>query len=164
MKWMGALCIAVAAVWGRWEQLAAARRQRETLAGMTAALRQMAEEVRVARTPMPQLLACLGRSCSGETGRFFHTAAEGLRDGGTLGELWKTALEEIELPGEALGVLRELAAGLQGDEEGVCRALSLAVSRLDQQAAAWDRRRQAVEQRGNALWFSASALLVILLI
>ena len=161
MKWLGALCIAAAAVWGRWQQLSAARRQRETQAGMTAALRQMAEEIRVARTPMPQLLSCLGRSWFGEPGRFFKTAVAGLRDGSPLPEAWAGAVEELDLSARALGVLRELAAGLHG---GVCRALTLAIGRLERLEEAEARQRTEVERRGNALWFSASALLVILLI
>ena len=164
MKWMGVLCIAGAAVWGRWQQLSAARRRRETQAGMTAALRQMAEEIRVIRTPMPQLLSCLGRSCGGETGRFFRSVAEELLRGRALGEAWRRALEDLELSAEALSVLRESAAGLQGDEEGVCRALTLAIGRLERLEEAEARQRTEVERRGNALWFSASALLVILLI
>ena len=164
MKWLGALCIAGAAVWGRWQQLDSARRQRETQEGMTAALRQMAEEIRVARTPMPQLLVCLGRSCGGETGRFFRAAAEELRRGRALEEAWRRALACLGLPAEAMTALRELAAGLQGDEEGVCRALALAIDRLERQARMREQHRLEIERRGNAMWFSASALLVILLV
>lgn len=164
MRWLGVLCIAGAAVWGRWQQLAAARQLRETRDAVTAALRQMAEEIRVARTPMPRLLACVGRSCGGETGRFFFGAAGRLGRGSSLEAAWRAALEGLDLPNEALAVLRELAAGLQGDEEGVCRALCLAADRLERQAEQAERRRPEMERRGNALWFSASALLVILLI
>ncbi|MBQ7778729.1 MAG: stage III sporulation protein AB [Oscillibacter sp.] len=164
MKLMGALCIACGAVWGRWQQLSAQRRRRETVRGLIAALRQMAEEIRIARTPMPQLLSCLGRSRGGEAGRFFHAVAAGLESGHALPEAWRLALADLSLPDEPMTVLRELAAGLSGDEEAVYRAVTLAADALERQALAWERQRPEAERRGNALWFSASALLVILLI
>ena len=164
MKLMGALCIACGAVWGRWQQLDTQRRRRETLCGLIAALRQMAEEIRIARTPMPQLLACLGRSRGGEPGRFFHRVVAGLESGHALPESWRLALGGLALPSETLAVLRELAVGLSGDEEAVYRAVTLGADALERQALAWERQRPDAERRGNALWFSASALLVILLI
>ena len=117
MKWLGALCIAGAAVWGRWQQLDLSRRQRETQERMTAALRQMAEEIRVARTPMPALLDWLGRSCDGEAGGFFQTAAEGLRRGRELGAAWRRALACLDLPAEEMTALRELRSWIPSPTE-----------------------------------------------
>jgi len=164
MKWMGALCIAGAAVWGRWQQLSSQRRRRETLRGLIAALYQMAEEIRVARTPMPQLMACIGRSRGGAAGGQFRRTAALLKGECTLAEAWLSALEGVDVSGEALAVLRELASGLQGDEEAVCRAILRAVGALERLAETEERQRPDAERRGNALWFSASALLVILLL
>ena len=63
-----------------------------------------------------------------------------------------------------LAVLEELGQDLRGDEEKICKAISLAGKRLEKQLAEWDERRAETEKRTTALWFSASALLVILLI
>lgn len=163
MKLMGAVCIAMAAVWGRWQQLSAQRRRRETLRALIAALYQMAEEIRIARTPMPQLLNCIGRSRGGAAGGQFRRTAALLKRECTLADAWLGALESVDVSAEAMTVLRDLAAGLQGDEEAVCRAISRTVGALERLAETEERQRPDTERRGNALWFSASALLVILL-
>ncbi len=61
-------------------------------------------------------------------------------------------------------MIAELGGDLQGDEEQVCRAVSLAVLRLSESAGEAERRRPEEEKRAAALWLSAAALLVILLI
>lgn len=164
VKLTGCICVVIAAVWARWLQLDAARRQRETLAGMIAALGQIAEEIRMARTPMPALLACIGRSRSGGEGAFFRAVSAALSAGISLCDAWRGALDGLALPAESLAVLRELANGLQGDEEKVCNAVSLATKKLEKQAERAEKQRPEAERRATALWFSASALLVILLI
>ena len=148
----------------RWVQLSAARRRRDTLAGLAAGLEQMAEEIRMARTPMPSLLDCLARSRRGPERTFFRLGAEALAGGEELPEAWQRAIEVLDLPSQVLTVLEELGQNLRGDEEKVCKALSLAASRLEKQLADWDEQRPEAEKRTTALWFSASALLVILLI
>ena len=148
----------------RWVQLSAARRRRDTLAGLAAGLEQMAEEIRMARTPMPSLLDCLARSRRGPERAFFHRAAEELRRGTELPQAWQRAVETLDLPPRTLAVLEELGQDLRGDEEKICKAISLAGKRLEKQLAEWDERRAETEKRTTALWFSASALLVILLI
>ena len=164
MKLMGAVCITAAAVWGRWQQLSVQRRRRETLRSLIAALYQMAEEIRVARTPMPQLLDCIGRSRGGAAGGQFRRTAALLKRECTLAQAWCGALEGVDVSAEAMTVLRELATGLQGDEEAVCRAVFRTVGALERLAEREERQRLEAERRGNALWFSASALLVILLL
>ena len=163
-KLLGAVCVLLGGVWAWRAQLSAARRRRDTLAGLTAGLGQMAEEIRMARTPMPALLACLGRSRRGPERAFFHRAAEELRRGTELPQAWQRAVETLDLPPRTLAVLEELGQDLRGDEEKICKAISLAGKRLEKQLAEWDERRAETEKRTTALWFSASALLVILLI
>lgn len=118
----------------------------------------------MARTPMPALLACLGRSRRGPERDFFRRAAEALRQGAELPQAWHQAVDMLDLPPQALAVLEELGQALRGDEEKVCKAISLAIKQLEKQLAEWDERRPEAEKRTTALWFSASALLVILLI
>ncbi len=57
-----------------------------------------------------------------------------------------------------------LAQGLQGDEENACKAISHVTYELAKSAEKAERTRPEEEKRAAALWFSASALLVILLI
>ena len=75
LKLLGSLCVLSGGglVWRSC--LAERRRQRETLCDLLTALRRMAEEIRMARTPMPAPLACLGRSRRGPERDFFRRAA-----------------------------------------------------------------------------------------
>ena len=113
---------------------------------------------------MPSLLDCLARSRRGPERTFFRLGAETLVHGAELPEAWQRAVDILDLPSQALAVLEELGQNLRGDEEKVCKALSLAASQLEKQLADWDERQPEAEKRTTALWFSASALLVILLI
>ena len=118
----------------------------------------------MARTPLPSLLDSQARSRRGPERTFFRLGAETLAHGAELPEAWQRAVDILDLPSQALAVLEELGQNLRGDEEKVCKALSLAASRLEKQLADWDERQPEAEKRTTALWFSASALLVILLI
>ena len=60
--------------------------------------------------------------------------------------------------------LTALGDSLQGDEESVCKALTLAGKILEKNLAAARDHRQETEKRSAALWLSSAALLVILLI
>ena len=60
--------------------------------------------------------------------------------------------------------LSALGDSLQGDEESVCKALTLAGKILEKNLAAARDHRQETEKRSAALWLSSAALLVILLI
>ena len=164
MKLMGAACILGGGAWARWLQLSAGRQRRMALSGMTAALQQMAEEVRMARTPMPALLTCLGRSRTGAEGAFFRSVSEHLKAGLPLPEAWGQALGALPLPESALAVLAELGRGLQGDEEKVCKAILLTTGTLEKQLDNLEKQRPEAERRATALWFSGAAMLVILLI
>ena len=104
-KLLGAVCVLLGGAWAWRAQLSAARRRRDTLAGITAGLGQMAEEIRMARTPMPALLACLGRSRRGPERDFFRRAAEALRQGAELPQAWHQAVDMLDLPPQALAVL-----------------------------------------------------------
>ncbi|WP_455582450.1 stage III sporulation protein AB [Dysosmobacter sp.] len=164
VKLLGAAFVLGAGFWARQVQLSARRRGGETLRALAAALNQMAEEIRMARTPMPPLLACVGRSHGGLAGTFFQEVSAGLQRGVPLPEAWGQALSILPLPREELLLLQELGQGLQGDEERVCKAIRLAVRRLEQRLETWEQQRPEMEKRVTALWLSGAALLVILLI
>ena len=86
------------------------------------------------------------------------------RRGEPLAPVWRTLSGELPLPLQSREVLADLGADLHGDEEAVCKAISLAVQRLEQHREDLENSRQAEEKRVTALCFSGAALLVILLI
>ena len=94
----------------------------------------------------------------------FSGAAAALRRGEPLAPVWRTLSGELPLPLQSREVLADLGADLHGDEEAVCKAISLAVQRLEQHREDLENSRQAEEKRVTALCFSGAALLVILLI
>ena len=164
LKLLGSLCVLSGGglVWRSC--LAERRRQRETLCDLLTALRRMAEEIRMARTPLPSLLDALAKSCGPEGADFFHQAAMAARQGGDLPGVWRRGAEGLPLvPGDR----EELAAlgdSLHGDEESVCKAISLVNHQLAKSLEETDRVRHQEEKRAAALCFSAAALMVILLI
>ena len=93
--------------------------------------------------------------------------AASLARGAPLGQSWRSAAEALPLGPEsrtALTALTALGDSLQGDEESVCKALTLAGKILEKNLAAARDHRQETEKRSAALWLSSAALLVILLI
>ena len=59
LKLLGSACILAGSVLAQAVRLSDRRRQWDTLSDMLSALRQMGEEIRLARTPMPLLLEYL---------------------------------------------------------------------------------------------------------
>lgn len=163
-KLVGAVLVLCGGVWARCAQVSERRRQRQLLAGLVSALHQMAEEIRMARTPLPVLLDLLGRSRIGEEGVFFKGVRAGLVRGETMAQAWKSALDLLQLPRRQTEILAELGGGLQGDEEKVCKAISLVIYRLERDLEEWDRTLPDLERRATGLWLSGAALAVILLI
>ena len=164
LKLLGSLCVLSGGglVWRSC--LAERRRQRETLCDLLMALRRMAEEIRMARTPLPSLLDALAKSCGPEGADFFHQAAETARKGGDLPAAWHHAAGDLPLEPGDREALAALGDSLHGDEESVCKAISLVIYQLAKSLEETDRVRQQEEKRTAALCFSAAALLVILLI
>ncbi len=164
LKLLGGLCVLLSGVLACRNHLGERRRRREALTDFLTALRRMGETVRAARTPLPILLASLASDCGPDGEVFFKSAAGAARSGEHLPEIWRTLAEELPLSEKDRSVIAELGGDLQGDEEQVCRAVSLAVLRLSESAGEAERRRPEEEKRAAALWLSAAALLVILLI
>ena len=157
---LGSACILAGGflVWLRC--MAERRHQRDTLWELLRALRRMREEVRMARTPLPQLLERLADGCHGECAAFFHRGREAL----ARGERWLPNEELPTLPAEAGGVVVSLLNDLKGDEENICKVISLVIIELEKEWENLERGRQAAEKQLTAMCFSGSALLVILLI
>ena len=163
-KLLGSLCV-FAAGWMLWFRRRQEGKQRRQLtADLAAALEQMADEIRLRRTPLHQLLTHVSESRSREAAAFCRSVARAMAAGDFPGSVWRREVESLPLPvGDRLA-LRELMDALVGDEEGACRGLSLAAGILRSSLAEMERRRPEEEKRATALCFSAAALLVILLI
>ena len=141
-------------------RMAERRRQRDTLREMTASLRRMGEEIRLARTPLPDLLERLAKGCRTDAAAFFREGAAMLRQG----QPWRPGVEQLPLSGDVKHSLRKLAGDLHGDEHKVCKAIYLAIAEMEKEWEEREKRRPGEEKQLTAVCFSASAMLVILLI
>ena len=164
VKLLGSACILAGGALAWQIQMAERRRRRDTLSDVLSALRRMAEEIRMVRTPLPVLLEALSADGGPAAASFFHGAAEAARRGEALPKAWGRLAEDLPLPEKDKKALAALGEDLHGDEESVCKAISLVVYELAKSGEDMERNRQAEEKRATALCFSTAALLVILLI
>ena len=164
LKLLGSACILAGSVLAQMSRLSDRRRQWDTLSDMLSALRQMGEEIRLARTPMPLLLEYLAKDRCPDAAAFFNQTAEDLRRGESLTEAWQRRVSGLPLPPEDTRVLEPLSAALGGDEEQACKALAQSVYELAKHAEERTAVRKTEDRQAAALCFSTAALLVILLI
>ena len=128
-------------------------------------LGRMGEEIRLRRTSLPRLLASAGRGPG--TGR--PVLLRGRRRRRWTGESpWRQSWR-LRGGGPASGGGGPVRPGglgdsLQGDEEHICKAIELTSRSLAESLEETRSRRAETEKRAAALWLSAGALLVILLI
>ena len=160
-KLLGSILVLGASLGGMTIQLRERGRRRRTRLDLLDALRQMEEEIRIARTPLPCLLERAAER-GGEAGHFFRAAAHALREGE--GDTWRKGAGALPLEEEERRVLREMRWRFGGDEESLCSAIALACAVLQRHGEKEERRRGMEEKRSAALWGSAGALAVILLI
>lgn len=164
-KLAGSLCILGAAVWGLWTQRREARRQSLLRAELLSALRRMAEAVRLARTPLPDLLHHASQRCeTAEGADFFRAAACAAAAGEDLTARWEEGAMALSLTEEERRALAELGRSFGGDEDQLCRAAVVAEAVLERCGEERRACRTAEEKRAAALWLTAGALAVILLI
>ena len=81
LKVLGSACILGGGMLVRYLHALERRREMDTLSDLLSSLRKMAEEIRMARTPLPALLNHLAAGCGAEVGAFFRTAALSARQG-----------------------------------------------------------------------------------
>ena len=162
-KVLGSLLVLGASLGGMTLQLREQRRQRRVRLDLLDALRRMGEEIRIARTPLPDLLE-QAADCGGEAEEFFRAAARAVREGEGAAAVWRERAEFLPLEEEERRVLQELSLRFGGDEESLCSAIALACAVLQRHGEEEERRRGMEEKRSAALWGSAGALAVILLI
>lgn len=138
------------------------QRRRAVLTDLVSVLRRMQEEIRMARTPLPELLFGLAKDCGRDCSEFLCTVADAASRGNALSAAWRTGCEKLPLRHCEQDVL--MALSLYGDEEKVCKDISVATYELAKRAAEVEQSRPEEEKRTTALCFSGAALLVILLI
>lgn len=162
-KLLGSVLVLAAALGGMIQQSRERRRQCQTRLDILNALRRMGEEIRLTRTPLPQLLE-QAAECGGEAGDFFRAAARSARKGEGVAAAWRDGVVSLSLEGEERRALEELGQRFGGDEESLCGAITLACTVLQRCAEEEEQCRGEEEKRSAALWGSAGALAVILLI
>ena len=164
LKLIGSLCVAAGGAMAWYLQWSDRRRRRNTLSDFQTAFRRMGEEIRMARTPLPALLEALAKDCGPDAASFFRTVSRAAASGENLPEVWRLQAESLPLDRGDRAIISDFASDLQGDEENTCKAVSHVIYELAKSAEQAERKRPEEERRAAALWFSASALFVILLI
>ena len=163
IKLLGSACVLGGGLMFWLMALAEQRRTRIVMGDLLAALRRMREEIRMARTPLPLLLEALAADCRGpETASLFQRSAEAARQGEGLEAAWRVGVRLLPLAPREREALEGLT--LRGDEESVCKGISLVITALAKSAEELERQRPERDRRTAALCFSGAALLVILLI
>ena len=164
VKLIGSVLIFAGGLLARQCRRAECRRRLEALSDLLSSLRRMGEEIRMARTPLPLLLERLASGCGPEAGAFFRAAASAAKQGERLPEAWKQAAEALPLPEADRMAVAALGEDLHGDEETICKAISLVTYQLAKALEESFRRKPEEDKRTAALCLSGAALLVILLI
>ena len=163
MKMMGAALILGAALWGWYVQSRERRERRRTRLDILSALRRMSEEIRLARTPMPELLEAVASDCSGAGENFFRAISSAICGGEDVEQAWIRAADRLALEEDERRALRELGQALGGDEEQLCRAAALTMAVLQRRAEEAEAQRKEEEKRCAAIWGCGGIMLVILL-
>lgn len=164
LKLTGTICVLLGGFLLRWMELQTRKQTRATLDGLLLVLRQIGEEIRISRTPLPRLFEHCSQVNHPELCSFFGAIVRKLQGGQSLSDAWGTSVQDLPLSKDCHMILDELGQSLHGDEEAVTKALALAVYRLSQERDTAEQHRKQDEQRITALTLSASALLIILLI
>ncbi|MCI9579409.1 MAG: hypothetical protein HFF98_11260 [Oscillibacter sp.] len=164
LRLLGSLCVASGGVLAWYVQRAERRRERDARSDLLRAFRRMGEEVRMARTPLPALLSALAADCGEPAAAFFQAVSRAAAGGENLPQVWRERSEALPLPERDKSAVSTLVKDLQGDEENAYKAISYVAYELAKSAEEAEHKRPEEEKRAAALWFSASALLVILLI
>lgn len=164
LKAIGTLCILFGGLLARQYQIGALRREVTVVADLLAVLCRMTEEIRLKRTPLPRLLDRLRQGRDPAVSDFLQAVSTAARQGEDAETAWQTAAQRLPASAEVKEALVELGKSLSGDEESVCKAVSLACMALSHSLEELRRKRPETEKRATALCLSATALLVILLI
>jgi stage III sporulation protein AB len=159
---MGSLLVFAAGglVW--WIQQQERRRKGAVLADLASVLRQMQEEIRMMRTPMPELFRKLEKRCGQDVSDVLCAMSGAVEQGTEVAAVWKRSVCALPLDERTRDVLCKL--DFCGDEEKLCKELSFTAYEIAKCAEVLESSRREDGKRTSALCFSGAALLVILLI
>ena len=162
IKLMGSLLVFAGGglVW--WIHQGERRRRRRVLADLASLLRQMQEEIRMMRTPMPELFRKLETQCGQDVSAVLAAMSDAAERGSEVNAVWSNAVCALPVGERARDVLCRL--DFCGDEEKQCKELSFAAYELAKYAEVLENSWKEDGKRTTALCFSGAALLVILLI
>ena len=163
MKGIGARLVLGGTLWGWLTQRRERSSARQVRLDILSALQRMGEEIRLARTPMPALLEAVASDCRGAGQSFFLAVAAAAKKGESVSGAWQKAAAGLPLGEEERRALAAAGQAFGGDEERLCRALTLASSAIQRKADAAEAARQEEEKRAAALWGCGGAMTVILL-
>lgn len=164
LKLTGAGLLLLAGVAGAWGTVSRQRRQLRLLRRLITVLTEMEEEIRLTRTPLPRLLRKLAETDHTECRPFLSCTADSLSSGEPPESAFRIGASALPFPEELCGSLAEMGQEFHGDEEQICKAISLFKVRFERVEQEWCRQQTNREKRSAALFLSASAMLVILLI
>jgi len=164
LKLLGTVCILAGgtAVWV--QQVSASRKELALLRQLLLVLDQMEGEVHLMRTPLPRLLRKLSGGRMVCVAGWLTAMASGLERGESLPGCAAGAIAQLPLDREGRDALSELVEKLGGSEEQVCRGILLVRDQLADLLERKRLRQKETEKRTAALCFSATALLIIILI
>lgn len=164
LKLLGSVCVLGGAVLALMGQLRERRRRQTALTDLIGAFRRMAEEVRLMRTPLPQLLEQSAKSLGEDAAAFFLTVSAALRRGENAAESWQRAAEALPLSDRDRSAVVSAGKFLKGDEESMCKGLSLVIYELAKSVEEAEKLRPDETKRTAALYLCGAAFLVILLL
>lgn len=145
-----------------WYQRQERRKRRRILADLLRILRRMQEEIRMTRTPLLELLEKMVGHCGTEVTELLQDIAAAAAAGQSVDLVWVTGVCRLPVSNREQEILQQLS--FNGDEDKLCKEISLVLYGLSNCVEELDRSRAEEEKQEAALCFSGAALLVILLI
>lgn len=164
IKLVGAACVFLGCgtIWGG--QRTAKCRELAILRDLVRMLEQMEDEIQMLRTPMPRLLEKLAQGRTAPVALCLGGIRAALEQEEPLNRSWQSGVRALPIPRETQSALEELGERLDGSEEQLCNGISLVRKELGRVLTEQRCSQRETERRSAALYFSAAALLVIILI
>ncbi len=161
---VGAICIVVGCG-GLWLLHLRQQHQKvETIAQFSGIMLEIRGEILSHQTPLPRIFLRLSHSAHGQVGDFFQELTLELQEGVALQTAWEDRVLAADFPNEVEGVLLQVGRSFSGDEEQICKVLSLANGCLERILKVYQEKLPDNRRSFGALCFSGGALLLILLL
>ena len=119
LKLLGSALVAAGGVLAWYLQRTERRRRQEALADFQRVFRRMGEGVRLARTPLPELLRELAADCGEEAAGFFRAVSQAAGGGEDLPRVWRERAETLTLEPWDRSAISDLGGDLRSEERRV---------------------------------------------